>query len=197
MAWITVQRYLNQREMEQNALEIWAWWRSKGWSMESCAAILGNMQQESTINPALYEQGWGAFTGVETWTHGFGLIQWTPCNQYYSRFNAVGLSIMYPNDQLAWLDYECQAGRGYYFKNPNYDYRYWGWSSLVYESDPNAIDDMTVCFMWSRERPAYDAAGIANRKAYARAWYQFLGGYIGKRPPIWLLFKLKERNSER
>lgn len=194
MAWIAPNRYLSITEMQQNAIEIWNWWRNRGYSRESCAALLGNMQQESTINPAISERGY-TFVDIVTFAHGYGLIQWTPCSQYYSLMRQQGLDIAQPVDQLSWLNYECQPGRGYYFYNSNYTYRYWNWTEFVYASNPNDIDDLTVNFMWSRERPAYDTAGINARKENARYWYTFLGGHIPTRTPVWLLFKIKDNNN--
>lgn len=197
MAWITPQRELTISEMQQNALEIWNWWHAapRYYSLESCAALLGNMQAESTINPAQYERGHGNFTDVETWSYGFGLIQWTPCRQYYSAMNNVGLSIIYPNDQLAWLDYESVPGRGYYFMNPNYSYRFWNWYDFRYADNPADVEDLAICYMWSRERPAYSESSIRARRENARYWYTFLGGHTPIRVPVWLLFKLKENNE--
>lgn len=195
MAWIAPRRYLSQSEMENNAREVWAWWHSIGGTRESCAALLANMQQESTINPALPEQGRGTFVDIITWPYGYGLIQWTPCNQYYSLFSAQGLDIADPTDQLRWLNYECQAGRGYYYNNPSYTYRYWTWEEFKAASNPSDVADLTECFCWSRERPAYEYAALETRKQNAARWYTFLGGVVPSRLPIWLLFKIKERND--
>ena len=50
--------------------------RMCGWSFESIMAMVGNMQNESQLNPGYWEHSVGATDG------GFGLVQWTPPNQY-------------------------------------------------------------------------------------------------------------------
>ena len=56
MAWTAANRYLTQAEMEGNAREIINYARQENWSKTALAAILGNMQAESTINPAMIQQ---------------------------------------------------------------------------------------------------------------------------------------------
>ena len=53
MPWIDDDRYLSQSEMENNANIIIAYYRSIGINDCTIAAILGNMQAESTLSPRL------------------------------------------------------------------------------------------------------------------------------------------------
>lgn len=53
MAWISRNGYLNQSEMENNANIVISYFRSQGVNDVTIAAILGNMQAESTINPRI------------------------------------------------------------------------------------------------------------------------------------------------
>ena len=50
--------------------------RKYGWAFESIMAVCGNIHNESNFNPGDWEHGVGATNG------GFGLVQWTPPNQY-------------------------------------------------------------------------------------------------------------------
>ena len=59
MPWIDDDRYLNQSEMENNADIIIAYYRAQNINDKTIAAILGNMQAESTLSPGLNERGGG------------------------------------------------------------------------------------------------------------------------------------------
>lgn len=65
-------RYLNDSEMDNNALIIASYLKNKGWSLNAIAAILSNMWKESTINSGL----WESFVVADS--SGYGLVQWTP-----------------------------------------------------------------------------------------------------------------------
>ena len=73
MAWIVkvgVSAYLTRSEMENNATEFYGYFNSKGFTIESVAGMLGNLQQESNINPGMKQ--------TASASSGWGLIQWTP-----------------------------------------------------------------------------------------------------------------------
>lgn len=59
MSWISGNRYLTQAEMQNNADIVIAYYRSIGVNDSSIAALLGNMQLESNINPEFWEGGSG------------------------------------------------------------------------------------------------------------------------------------------
>ncbi|MDA9472300.1 phage tail spike protein [Enterococcus sp. 5H] len=56
-------------DQEKNAWAIWQFFKSKGWTEQSIAGMLGNIQSESQIMPDIDEWGGGG---------GYGLTQWTP-----------------------------------------------------------------------------------------------------------------------
>ena len=51
--WITGNRFLSWEEMQVNAVYIRDYLIEDGWSLNSIAGMLGNMQSESTINKVL------------------------------------------------------------------------------------------------------------------------------------------------
>lgn len=65
----------NQNQID-NATEIWAYFRNKGYSEQATAAILGNAQHESYLNPAQWQVSVGSTTGA------YGLWQWDPTTRY-------------------------------------------------------------------------------------------------------------------
>ena len=48
---ITRNDYLSQQEMETNAIYIWNYFGSNGWTLNAVAGMLGNMQTESSLSP--------------------------------------------------------------------------------------------------------------------------------------------------
>ena len=69
MAWISGNRYLSISEMQNNVDILHYFFRSAGWTDNAIAAMLGNMQSESTINPGIWEN-------LEPYSGGYGLVQW-------------------------------------------------------------------------------------------------------------------------
>ena len=55
--------------MQNNAVLLWSYFKAQGWTLNAVAAMLGNMQSESTINPGIWE-------GLDPFVGGYGLVQW-------------------------------------------------------------------------------------------------------------------------
>lgn len=79
MAWIAKNSPTTLSEMKNNAREFWNFWLRQydiDVTREAVAAMLGNMQAESGINPG----AWQGYT--VNYNRGFGLVQWTPATNY-------------------------------------------------------------------------------------------------------------------
>lgn len=113
--WIASDVYLNQDHRDENAKLIWDYLTGLGWSETAVAGILGNMDVESSMNPALIE-GRGYHTLPDnntvlaiTTVTGVGLVQWTgttptpPAGQKLASF-----AIRYNKN---WYDGELQCFR--------------------------------------------------------------------------------------
>ena len=113
--WISSDTYLTQEHRDYNAKLIWAYLTGLGWSETAVAGILGNMDVESSMNPALIE-GRGYHTLPDnntvlaiTTVTGVGLVQWTgttntpPAGQKLASF-----AIRYNKN---WYDGELQCFR--------------------------------------------------------------------------------------
>ena len=113
--WIATDVYLNQSNRDENAKLIWAYLTGLGWTESAVAGILGNMDVESSMNPALIE-GRGTHTLIDnnaclaiSRTLGVGLVQWTgytdtpPAGQKLASF-----AIRYNKN---WYDGELQCFR--------------------------------------------------------------------------------------
>ena len=75
MGWHSGNYYLTTAEMQDNAREIALYAHAHGWRKIACAAILGNMQAESGVNPGIWEM-------LQQFQGGYGLVQWTPYIKY-------------------------------------------------------------------------------------------------------------------
>ena len=74
--WIEPEtRPLTMSEMKNNAQLVANFFIKKGWTKWSIAGMLGNIQEESSINPGRWQSDWIATPNTNT---GFGLVQWTP-----------------------------------------------------------------------------------------------------------------------
>jgi len=163
---------------------IWSLLKAKGLSDYACAAVMGNMQQESALRSNNVEDRSGisdeTYTrGVDTGTYsrntfvydayGYGLCQWT----YWSR--KQGLYDLAKKRNVSIADERMQID--------------WLWEELHQSMYVTVLDclmsdtsmhDMTAKFMKTFENPADQSAGaIGHRVNLASAIYQ---EFHGKEP---------------
>lgn len=191
MAWQigTNEQYFEIDQMKPNVDELWNFFGSYGWTVNAVAALCGNMQRESTLNPALIEHD-----GT-----GHGLVQWTPPENLYDV-----LDVLYgghgdwedPVKQcnVIYAEYEESTGladRGIepqWYKRDKWQYT---WDEWAHSYD--YVGDLALAFCWEYERPRADAAAEDKRIAYSEYWYTFLAGKPPIRPtksmPWWLWIK--------
>ena len=160
--FVTANRYLSQAEMETNALYIYNYLGSRGWSVNAIAGMLGNMQTESTINPGIWE-GLNAGTGP-----GYGLVQWTPYTKYTGWCDANGLDPSHMDSALKRIEWELANGEQYY---PTDAYPETFAQFKVSTKSPTYL---AMAFLTNYERPA-DPVQPA-RGTQAESWYTFLTG---------------------
>ena len=189
MAWISDDRYLTQSEMENNANIIINYYRSVGLDERTIAAILGNMQAESTLSPVLTERGGGG---------GYGLVQWTPQSVLIDHCQTLGLSPYTSGDvQIQVIIQEIigsQSVREWYTTQgfiSNY-YNSGATSDMIGISGNDFLhntmgwnpDKLAVMFMAGYERPSYNPLinHYTNRQQYALDWFTYMGGVVPPTP---------------
>lgn len=191
--WIYRDGSLNQSEMENNATIVIDYYRSQGLNDYTIAAILGNMQAESTIEP------WRTETGGS----GYGLVQWTPKQVLIDHVNTLGLTDYTNGDtQLQVIIREIQG-------NPASVREWYTTQAFInnYISSGATADmigitgeqflrnsmgwdeqKLAIMFMIGYERPSYnpDINHVAARKQYASNWLAFMGGVppVPPTPPV-------------
>ena len=189
-AWISRATGLTQAEMKNNANIVIATYRAMGYNDKTIAGILGNMQNESSVNPELVEAGGGG---------GYGLVQWTPKSVLINHCAALGLSPYTSGDvQLQVIDAELQkvskvnewyTTQGFInpYKPSGATNDMVGITAEQFKSNSMnwAPDKLALMFMVGYERPSYDpdTNHIARRKADALTWYDYMGGVIPPQPP--------------
>ena len=150
-------------EKEKNAWAVWQFLKSKGYSEQAAAGILGNMDQESGIMPDIDEGGAGP---------GYGLVQWTSPiagesgRAYVQRLlGQAGISGDYRNitTQLKLLDWHMHNGQ--YIPSAAYPYSVAQFKALT------DIGTATMAFEANFERPAVTHP---ERIPMAQYWYELL-----------------------
>lgn len=180
--WISGNRYLDTSEMRNNAEMVFKYGTNHGWSLNAIAAICGNMQSESGINPGIWE-------GLTPYSGGYGLVQWTPYTKYSDWATQQGYTWEdNGNAEMERISYEA-ANNLQWFRNeelgmdPPISFA----DFLTSQLPPETLADY---WCWFYEHPANPTQPA--RAAQARAWYDYLGG-LGGQVPVWLLFKFVER----
>lgn len=181
--WIAKNAYLTDDEMQNNGGIIWSFFGGQeGWTREAVAALLGNMQGESTVNPGLWES-------LIPYGGGYGLVQWTPYT-VYSEWAGPG----WENNgtkQCECIMHEYNDG-GQWYPTAEYPMTFEEWAHSTGD-----VGELAYAFMYNYERPA--SLDHPERKAYAENWYGWLDGKPwdpdippsgGGRLPAWLYFKL-------
>lgn len=203
--WISRASGLNREEMENNALIVIYTYRDMGFADETIAAMLGNMQAESSVNPEREEDGGGG---------GYGLVQWTPQSVLINHCNTLGLSPYTSGDvQLKVIPSEVRnvSGvaewytteafiRNYYNSGATSDMIGITGEQFLSNSMGWSADKLAIMFMTGYERPSYDPGTnhYQQRMQNALEWLEFMGGVpptptTRKRNhfPIWLMVMRK------
>ena len=97
---ISSNAYLSKAQAKDNAQFIMSYFFMQGWTKNAIAAMLGNMEVESTINPGIW-QGRIEFR----FDKGFGLVQWTPASKYIE-WAALNGAVTY--EEYKQLDPQCR-----------------------------------------------------------------------------------------
>ena len=134
-----------------------------GWANNPIAAFLGNVQQESTINPASFQGG------ADNWSLGVGLVQWSPGTDLRVRAQAIGRRDYLTIDcQLAVIDYERRTGKQYI---PTSSYHISFDEFIRSNAD---VAWLTTAWLMNYERA--EAAMLSERKQYAQEWAGRISG---------------------
>ena len=166
MPWTIGNYYLNETQMQGNALEVYIFFSARGWSLNAIAGILGNMESESTINPGIWQSlNSGNYSG------GFGLVQWTPATNYTNWATVNGYDISDPDGQLLWIDTRT-VPTGQWIATSDYNI-----SFATFKTSTQSPEYLASAFLKNFERAGVEVEN--ERRTQARKWYGYLEQYAG------------------
>lgn len=199
-------------EAYDNALMAWASLNARGWSLLAFCGMWGNVQSESGYNPWRWQSDIVLPVGDPRIDyqngHAYGLCQWDAAAKYINGgANYGGYGPNYSDRQGSEWDGTAQinflddtaVSSGQYFPNPGYPYQ------LSYDQykqitiDNYSYEYAARAWFHNYERGTWDN----GRTVACQYWYGALSGVTpppppdpgGRKIPIWLLFKIKERNG--
>lgn len=184
MAWYAIDTasYPNITEAQkQNNVNIIAtYFRGLGWTDNAIAALCGNMEIESLLNPAQFEIG-----GNYGSNYGFGLVQWTPRTKF-SNWAGTDWRTNY-NKQLQRIKWELD-NNDQWIPVASYGYM----TFYQFTQSTATPEYLAMAFEYSYER---GTPMTSQRETAARKWYTYLGNMPTANIPVWLLFKLRWNNG--
>ena len=190
-------------EAYDNALMAFNALSSKGWSLTAFCAMWGNVEHESGYNPFRWQSDVVLSTDspyiFQQSGHAYGLVQWDPASKYinggvsYSGY-APNFSDRQggPNDGTAQMLYleDTAVSSGQYIQTASYPASYAQFKAA--DLSQNNMYWWTHAWFSNYERGTWSD----TRATAASYWYDKLQGVTPHgNIPIWLLFRLKERNS--
>ena len=196
--WISTDTYLTQTHRDSNSQLIYNYLNNLGWTKNAIAGILGNMDVESSVNPALIEnRNYHTLIDNNTClnipnTLGVGLVQWTgdgstpPIGQKLASF-AIRNNKNWYDGELQCYRLEREYQTNIQFVPATVDGVYWTWNDYVYSTDTPE----TLAKVWQQ---CYERGGSDTHTRQTKARYYY--GIIGQKRPIWLYFMLSQRRKE-
>lgn len=212
--------YMGSTEADSNAREaLGILMNSYGWTFEACCGMFGNIDYEGQWNPWRWEGPDNVRTRAQaqsdtTYTHGYGLIGWTPAKKY--QFNNAtdprsGVVFFpgydqesYPGYGPNWADVAgrpedgaaqirligeaMRRGSGNFWVNRK------GCTASRYITltDPGQA---AYYWLWNAEFPESPASKEAQRRRAAIAWYNHLGGGPLAGRKVWLYKRIIDTSN--
>lgn len=194
--WIATDVYLQQDKRNENARLIWDYLTTLSWTPQAVAGILGNMDVESTMNPALIE-GRGTHTLIDNNTclaigtgTGVGLVQWTghtttpPAGQKLASF-AIRYNKNWYDGELQCFRLEREYDENLQFDPGVVDGVSWDWQTYV--ASDESPEQLAKVWQYLYERGGTDTQ---TRQRKARYYYNLF-----TRNPMLLFIKMSTRRK--
>lgn len=161
--WNPESRPLTVSEMTDNAEYILGYLLGHGWTRNAICGMLGNMQSESSINPARWQSD-----NVGNTSGGLGLVQWTPATKYLDWCSSNSLDYRQMDSGLGRILYEVD-NHLQWISTSSYPMSF---SEFTHSTD--TPENLAEAFITNYERPA-DPTQPA-RQTQARYWWDNLSG---------------------
>lgn len=176
--------------MSNNAAIIRTYFTDYGWTINAIAAIVGNMQAESGVNPGRWEND-----NIGNLSGGFGLVQWTPATKLRNWIDLEFGDGDYTNGdhQLDRIIFELEDGLQY---SPAKGFKetFSEWSTS--NKKPGYL---AAAFLCNYERAANTGWRAQIKRArIAEKWYEtFTGENPGKWIPPGMICVMKKITERR
>lgn len=165
---------LTTEQMNVNAFYIYKYLSAQGWTLQAISGILGNIENESAINPGRWQSD-----DVGNLSGGYSLTQWTPASKYINWCSSQGYEDPSEMDNaLARIIYELENGGQYYPTS--------GYAETFSEFSQSTKTPyyLACAFAWNYERSWTVLYGTDSEKealrekrgSSAEKWYTFLSG---------------------
>ena len=175
--------YYTSQACHDNGQLIWNYFRTQGFTEEATAGVMGNLTQESMLNPGQIGIGYPISDPYSP----RGFMMWTTSN-------IIDILYSYANDyNMNWYDGDLQcmfiaenkvypgfANGCIFWPRNGYTYTYAQFKELT------DIDEATKAFCWEAESPSDPQ--MNKRLAAAGYWYtEFHGTGPGQTLPLWMM----------
>lgn len=164
--------FLSMEQMTNNAQYILDYLTASGWTKNAVCGLLGNLQTESSMNPAIWEGlNYGNLSG------GYGLTQWTPATKFFDWCDDRSLSYEDMDSNLLRINYEVEHNAQWFHNvqlNLDPPYSFQGFTAST-----ESPYDLAMNFLWFYEHPGESIQ--PDRGDQAMYWYDTL---TGGEPPV-------------
>ena len=150
-----------------NATEMWNYFRTLNYSEQATAAIIGNAQHESALNPAQWQ--YGGYVGNPN--DGYGLFQWDPSTRYTQTYcGYYGYNRTDGSKQCEWVETQTIGGieGNQWIAKPGVTPA--SWSDFKISTMSPADLAYAFCRNWERGN------WVTERADNAQYWYQYFTG---------------------
>ena len=193
------------------------YFQALGWTVNAISAIVGNMQLESWLSPALIEgtnryrlpnsaatlsdvpnvvmlNFYDGYYGLTGGHFGIGLVQWDgDTNTPPAGQKLVSFAERY---NLVWYDGDTQLYRIQREKETNIQWNaqqlgdtYWTWDTFVSSTETPE----TLAWVWRICYEVADGGTDATRQANARYWYDWFSAHPTTGIPAWMYFAFNRK----
>lgn len=183
---------LTEEERYHNGMKLAQALYNYGWTEESIAGILGNVEPECGLSPATIESNPfdpdyipsnQEILDRTTYYGGLGFVQWTP-----GRTELVQWAE--DTNQMVWYDGLTQVKRFKY----EYDTHYWPWWTW-YVTVHSPPEDCAEFFCRRYCRPQDPDATVPNRRREGLKWFNRIHDKL-HRPVDWFIYTKQSREGK-
>lgn len=158
--WAKGNRYLTDDEMYHNGRLVYGYF-NEHMTFNAICGILGNMQNESRVNPGIWQNLYPAVS------NGYGLVQWTPSTVITKWLSENGYAVDDGNGQLEWILTQTVA-QGQWIETSEYPI---SWEE--FKKSTQSPEWTATCFQYNFERGTTPTI-VALKQKYAREWWDYL-----------------------